>query len=77
MMEVTLSAGVTGPSTAVTGLCEGFEGLSAVDVHQDAGRECVRRVCIAAGVMVVGGCERRKETGVCGGAECVIGDGVE
>jgi hypothetical protein len=34
MTEVTLSAGVTGLSTAVTGLCEGFEGLSAVDVQE-------------------------------------------
>jgi hypothetical protein len=40
MMEVALSADVVGLSTAVTGLCEGFEGLSAVDVHRDAGREC-------------------------------------
>jgi hypothetical protein len=34
-------------------------------------------VCIAAGVTVVGGCEQRKENGVCGKAECVIGDGAE
>jgi hypothetical protein len=35
-------------------------------------------VCIAAGVVAVGGaCERRKENGVRGGAECVIGEGAE
>jgi hypothetical protein len=34
-------------------------------------------VCIAAGVTVVGGCERRNEKGVRGGAACVIGIGAE
>jgi hypothetical protein len=34
-------------------------------------------VCIAAGVAAVDGCERRTENGVCGGAECVVGDGAE
>jgi hypothetical protein len=34
-------------------------------------------VCIAAGVAAVGGCERRKENGVCWGAECVVGAGAE
>jgi hypothetical protein len=35
-------------------------------------------VCIAAGVAAVGGaCEQRKENGVRGGAECVIGEGAE
>jgi hypothetical protein len=32
-------------------------------------------VCIAAGVAAEGGCERRKENGVRGGAECVVGEG--
>jgi hypothetical protein len=35
-----LTADVAGLSTAVTGLCEWFEGLSAVDIHRDARREC-------------------------------------
>jgi hypothetical protein len=43
VMEVALSADVAGLSTAVTVLCEGFEGPSAVDVHWDAGRECAQR----------------------------------
>jgi hypothetical protein len=43
MTEVALSADVASLSTAVTGLCEGFEGPSAVDVHRDAGRECAQR----------------------------------
>jgi hypothetical protein len=34
-------------------------------------------VCIAAGVVVVGGCEWSKENRVHGGAECVIGNGAE
>jgi hypothetical protein len=34
-------------------------------------------VCIAAGVAAEGGCERRKENGVCGGAKCVVSEGVE
>jgi hypothetical protein len=34
---------VTGLATAVAGLCEWFEGLSAVDVHRNAGRECAQR----------------------------------
>jgi hypothetical protein len=34
-------------------------------------------VCIAAGVTAEGGCEWRKENGVCGGAECVVGEGAE
>jgi hypothetical protein len=40
MMKVALSADVTSLATAVAGLCEGFEGLSAVDVHRNARREC-------------------------------------
>jgi hypothetical protein len=31
---------VAGLATVVAGLCEGFEGLSAVNVHRNAGREC-------------------------------------
>jgi hypothetical protein len=42
-MKITISADVTGLATAVAGLREGFEGPSAVDVHRDARRECVRR----------------------------------
>jgi hypothetical protein len=34
---------VTSLATAVEGLREGFEGLSAVGVHRDARRECVQR----------------------------------
>jgi hypothetical protein len=34
-------------------------------------------VCIAAGVVAVGGCERRIEKGVHGGAGYVIGVGAE
>jgi hypothetical protein len=34
-------------------------------------------VCIAAGVTAVGGCEWMKENGVCRGAKCVVGDGME
>jgi hypothetical protein len=40
MMKITISADVTSLATAVAGLREGFEGLSAVDVHRDARREC-------------------------------------
>jgi hypothetical protein len=43
MTEVALSADVTGLSTAVTGLCKGFEGSSVVDVYWDARRECTQR----------------------------------
>jgi hypothetical protein len=42
MMKVTLFADVTSLATAVAGLCEGFEGLSAVNVHQ--GEVCVKGV---------------------------------
>jgi hypothetical protein len=34
---------VTGMATAVAGLRKGFEGLSAVDIHRDAKRECALR----------------------------------
>jgi hypothetical protein len=34
---------VAGLATAVAGLCEGFEGSSAVDIHWNARRECTRR----------------------------------
>jgi hypothetical protein len=40
MMKITLSADVTGLATAVAGLLKGFQGLSTVDVHRDARREC-------------------------------------
>jgi tetrahydromethanopterin S-methyltransferase subunit E len=78
MTKITISADVTGLATAVAGLCKGFEGLSAVDVHRDARRECAREgVCIAAGVAAVGGCERRNEKGMRGGAAYVVGVGAE
>jgi hypothetical protein len=41
MMKVTLFADVAGLATAVAGLCEGFEGSSAVNVHWNTGRECM------------------------------------
>jgi hypothetical protein len=41
MMKITISADVTGLSTAVAVLHKGFEGPSAVNVHRDARRECV------------------------------------
>jgi hypothetical protein len=34
---------VTGLPTAIAALGEGFKGPSAVDLHRDARRECVRR----------------------------------
>jgi hypothetical protein len=34
-------------------------------------------VCIAAGVVAVGGCERKNENGTCGGAGYIVGVGVE
>jgi hypothetical protein len=34
---------VTGLAAAVACLCDGFEGLSAVDVHWDARGKCVQR----------------------------------
>jgi hypothetical protein len=40
MMEVTLFADVTGLATVVAGLCEGFEGSSVVNIHQNAGGKC-------------------------------------
>jgi hypothetical protein len=73
MTEVALSTDVAGLSTAVTGLCEGFEGPSVVDVHRSA-RE---GACIAAGVTAVGACVWRNENGVCGGVECVMAGGAE
>jgi hypothetical protein len=75
--KVTLSADVASLSTVVTGLCEGFEGPSAVDVHRMPGGSAREGVCIAAGVAAVGGCQWMKENRVCGGAMCVVGDGTE
>jgi hypothetical protein len=40
MTKVALFADVAGFATVVAGLCEGFEGSSAVDVHWNTGREC-------------------------------------
>jgi hypothetical protein len=40
MTKITISADVTGLPTAVAGLHKGFKGLSTVDVHRDASREC-------------------------------------
>jgi hypothetical protein len=34
-------------------------------------------VCIAAGVMAVGGCEQKNENGVHGGAGYIVGVGAE
>jgi hypothetical protein len=60
MMKVAFSADVTGLATAVAGLHDGFEGPSAVDIHQNARGGSVREeACIAAGVAVVGPCEWR------------------
>jgi hypothetical protein len=74
--EVALSADVAGLATVVAGLCEGFEGLSAVDIHRNARRECTQRgvhCCrgrSAGGVAVLeGACEQRKENRERGGAE--------
>jgi hypothetical protein len=70
MVEVTLFTEVTSLAAVVACLHDGFEGPSAVDVHQDARGSARKGVCIAAGVTVVGGpCERRKDNGVRGGAE--------
>jgi hypothetical protein len=43
VMKVTLFADVAGLATAVAGLCKGFEGFSAVDVHWNTRGECARR----------------------------------
>jgi hypothetical protein len=40
MVKVAISADVTGLATAVAGLCDRFEGLSAVNVHRNSRREC-------------------------------------
>jgi hypothetical protein len=66
---------VAGLATVVAGLCEGFEGLSAVDIHWNTRGSVREGVCIAAGVTAVGGCEQRKENGVRWGTECVISAG--
>jgi hypothetical protein len=55
MMKVTFSADLTGLATAVAGLREGFESLSAVDIHRNARGSAHEGVCIAAGVAAVGG----------------------
>jgi hypothetical protein len=68
MTEVALSADVTGLATAVAGLWNGFEGLSAVDIYRTARRKCMQR---AAGVVAVGGCEWRNEKGVHRGTKYV------
>jgi hypothetical protein len=43
MTKVALFANVTGLATAVAGLCDGFEGPSAVDVPQNARGKCAQR----------------------------------
>jgi hypothetical protein len=43
MMEVALSADVTSLATVVAGFHNRFEGPSAVDVHRNPRRECMRR----------------------------------
>jgi hypothetical protein len=76
--KVAFSADVTSLATAVAGLCDGFESPSAVNVHWNARGSVHEEVCIAAGVVAMGGaCEWRKENRVCRGAECVIGKGAE
>jgi hypothetical protein len=78
MMKVAFSANVTSLTTAVAGLCDGFESPSAVNVYLNTRGKYHEGVCIAAGVAAVGeACERRKENGVHGEVECVIGKGVE
>jgi hypothetical protein len=57
---------VAGLATAVPGFHEGFESPSVVDVHWDARGKCTQRG--VAGVAAVGGCERRSEKGMRGGA---------
>jgi hypothetical protein len=42
MTKVAFSASVTGLATAVAGLHNGFEGLSAVDIHRNARGKCMR-----------------------------------
>jgi hypothetical protein len=54
MIKVAFSADVTGLATAVVGLRDRFESLSAVDIHRNIRGKCTW-VCIAAGVVVVGG----------------------
>jgi hypothetical protein len=43
MIKVALFADVSSLATAVTGLCEGFEGPSAVNICQNAGGKCTQR----------------------------------
>jgi hypothetical protein len=48
-----------------------------MSIRTPGGSVC-KGACIAAGVMAVGGaCEWRKDNGVHGGAECVVGMGIE
>jgi hypothetical protein len=78
MMKVAFSADVTSLATTVAGLREGFESPSAVDIHRNARGKCTRRgVHCCRGRSGGGACEQRKENGVCGGAECIIGKGAE
>jgi hypothetical protein len=41
MMEVSFSSSVTSLATAIAGLHDGLEGLSAVNIHQNARGKCV------------------------------------
>jgi hypothetical protein len=77
MTKVAFSADVTSLATVVAGLCDEFEGLSVVDIHWNARGSACKEVCIAAGVVAIGACERRKEKGVHGGVGYVIGMGAE
>jgi hypothetical protein len=43
MMKVALFADVTSLATVVAGLCEGSQGLGAVDIHRNARGKCVGR----------------------------------
>jgi hypothetical protein len=40
MTKVVFSTNVTGLATVVTGLCDGFEGASVDDAHQNAKGKC-------------------------------------
>jgi hypothetical protein len=43
MTKVAFSADVTSLAKVVAGLCEGFESLSAVNVHWNARGKCLQR----------------------------------
>jgi hypothetical protein len=71
MTKVALFSDVTDLAIAVAGLCKGFEGLSAVDVHWNTGGECTRRGvhccrgCGGGGMSVEEGEWSVQRSGVC------------